>query len=105
MKVTSVTNGNGLSFAVRLVEKGDKYGRNLCLPHDEDRPMVEFFDMRYPHTELGQFVSRYYADTLMKHGFRRGLDLDSGVPDWSVDGDAMVYVIQWLSEVTEYATN
>jgi hypothetical protein len=105
MKVTSVTNRNGLSFAVRLVETGDKYGRNLCLTHEETRPMVEFYDMRYPHTELGQFVSRYYADTLLNHGFRRGLDLDSGEPDWSVDGDAIVLVMRWLAEVTEYATN
>ena len=34
-------------FNVRIVNKGDRYGRADCLTHDDDRPMVEFYDRRY----------------------------------------------------------
>ena len=33
------------SFNVRLIEKGDKYGRNDAITHDENEPLVEFFDV------------------------------------------------------------
>ena len=43
-------------FNVRVVNKGDKFGRDFCLTHESEKPMVEFYDARYPHTEFGQFV-------------------------------------------------
>ena len=43
-------------FNVRIVRAGDRYGRDNCLTHDKDEPLVEFYDSRYPHTEYGQFV-------------------------------------------------
>ena len=48
-----------LIWAVRIVEKGDKYGLKDGLTHEGDEPLVEFYDTRYEHTNLGQFVSRY----------------------------------------------
>ena len=33
-------------FNVRIVNNGEKYGREFCLTHDEDKPMVEFYDRR-----------------------------------------------------------
>jgi hypothetical protein len=44
-KKTTVTSSAGVKFLVRLVEKGDPHGRNFCLTHNEDRPMVEFYDV------------------------------------------------------------
>lgn len=74
-------------FAVVLVRKGDKYGRNNCLTHDKDEPMVEFYDADYAGKpglwSLGQFVSRYYLKTLTAHPIA-GLCLDGGVPKWSI---------------------
>ena len=29
---------------VRIVEKGDSYGRDMCLTYDETDPLVEFYD-------------------------------------------------------------
>ena len=51
-------------FNVRYLNNGDKYGLkdNLIA----DRPMVEFYDSKYPHTQYGQFVSRYYVSTILK---------------------------------------
>lgn len=96
LNILKVTNSNGLSFNVRIVRKGDTYGRNNCLTHDEDKALVEFYDTRFPHTSLGQFVSRYYADTMLNRG-PRALDLDSGIPSWTIDDDAMTVVHRWLN--------
>jgi hypothetical protein len=86
-------------FNVRLVNKGDRYGRADCLTHDDDRPMVEFYDHRYTHgdwPDRGQFVSRYYVSTLLE-GENRGLCLDGGnANEWSVSADGMALVRAYL---------
>ena len=93
-------------FNVRVVNKGDKYGRDFCLTHDEDKPLVEFYDSRYPHTEFGQFVSRYYVSTILgedKWGRAEGgLCLDGGNADsWTVSARHMDIVRSFLKGATE----
>jgi len=95
-------------FNVRIVNNGDKYGREFCLTHDEDKPMVEFYDRRYPHTQYGQFVSRYYVGTLLGHdGFyggqpTGGLCLDGGNADsWTVSAEDMILVRAYLQAMTD----
>ena len=90
-------------FNVRVVTKGEKYGRDFCLTHDGDKPLVEFYDARYPHTEFGQFVSRYYVETILgddgygpKDG---GLSLDGGIPEWTVPASDMDTVRDWLKTI------
>lgn len=82
-------------FNVRIVRTGDKYGREMCLTHEKDEPLVEFYDARY-----NQFVSRYYASTLLESGgYPGGLCLDGGHPDeWSVSAEGMARVIDHLRE-------
>lgn len=91
-------------FNVRILRKGDKYGRDFCLTHDEDKPLVEFYDSRYPHTEFGQFVSRYYVATIMgtdRYGRGEGgLCLDGGVPSWTVGAKDMDTVRAYLQAET-----
>jgi len=86
-------------FNVRIVNKGDRYGRADCLTHDDDRPMVEFYDHRYTHgdwADRGQFVSRYYVSTLLEEE-NRGLCLDGGnANEWSVSADGMALVRAYL---------
>lgn len=108
--VTSIT---GVRFRARILREGDRYGLDDCLTWEhEDRLGVEFYDTRFPHTERGQFVSRYFAETLLDDhcridpGYRYGqdgcrhraggLDLDGGIPDWTIDSDAMDVVRAWL---------
>lgn len=87
-------------FNVRIVSKGDKYGRDFCLTHEGDKPMVEFYDARYPHTEFGQFVSRYYVETILGDGNEKcGLSLDGGIPEWTVSASDMDTVRNFLKEV------
>ena len=92
-------------FNVRVVNKGDKYGRDFCLTHDEDKPLVEFYDSRYPHTEFGQFVSRYYVSTLLgedRYGRAEGgLCLDGGnANEWTVKEGDMNIVRSYLKGYT-----
>lgn len=90
-------------FNVRLVEAGDRYGRDFCLTHeyepsDIDKAMVEFYDARFLHTKFGQFVSRYYVSTLLEPyeyldgDEEAGLDLMGYEPAWKVDGKDMKFI-------------
>lgn len=90
----------GRRFTAKIVDVGDRYGRNKCLTNDGD-PMVEFYDATYagnPGFDAeGQFVSRYYIATILgRDGF--GLDLDGGIPVWTIDAEAMTEVRAWLAE-------
>lgn len=100
MRVDYALGVDGRVFAVRLVSRGERYGRDGCLTHDKDEPLVEFYDTTYagewPDTftgDLGQFVSRYYRETLVSHGEGSGLSLDGGVPVWSVSGESLATVL------------
>jgi hypothetical protein len=102
-KTTKVTTFAGRTFMVRLVEEGDAYGREDCLTHRDRTPLVEFYDATYAGRGFGprgQFVSRYYLDTLTGEGSfsqgdlrvgMNGLNLHFGEPAWKLDaqgGDA-----------------
>ena len=91
-------------FNVRVVNTGDKYGLDFCLTHEGDKPLVEFYDARYPHTEFGQFVARYYVETILgDDGYgpkNSGLSLDGGIPEWTVSAEDMVTVRNFLKGET-----
>ena len=85
-------------FYVRVVRDGDKYGLNDCLTHGGE-PMAEFYDTRYDHAAWkgrGQFVQRYYVDTLLD-GSEGGLMLMGGVSEWSLSGEDMRTVREYLT--------
>jgi hypothetical protein len=91
----------GIPLAIKIVRKGETYGLKGYLVHDEDKPLVEFYDARYAGKEgfdaEGQFVSRYYVETTLErpHG---GLDLYGGEPLWTVCADDMALVRLWLRQ-------
>lgn len=94
----------GIPLAVKILRKGDTYGLKGCLVHEEDKPLVEFYDARHAGKEgfdaEGQFVSRYYVETILErpHG---GLDLHGGEPQWKVCDDDMALVRLWLRQRTD----
>lgn len=94
--VGRVVNDQGRAFNIVLVRQGDRYGRNDCLVHDADDPLIEFYDATYESDDRfvkgrGQFVSRYYLRTLTdrEHGDSRraGLNLCGHEPAWRVNGE------------------
>ena len=93
---------HGVAFpdcTVRLVHPGDRYGRNGCLVHDQEEPLVEFYDGDYDFEPWlgikGQFVSRYYVSTLLEHD-SGGIDLYGGQPERQINAQEFSYVRQWL---------
>ena len=92
MRTLKVTNQNGRSFNINLVFEGEKYGREDALTNDYRATLVEFYDAKYEDDKrfpkLGQFCSRYNADTLMD-GAPSHLNLHGGIPEWTVDTPAM----------------
>ena len=100
-------NERGQPWTIRIVDKGDKYGRDDCLTYDKDEPVVEFYDADNPHdidpvsgTILGQFVSRYYISTIADGG-SGGLDLMGYEPKWKMNALVMDNVRAYLMS---YAT-
>jgi hypothetical protein len=87
-------------FNIRIVNTGDKYGVNDCLTNNK-APMIEFYDARFTHGAdgaRGQFVTRYYIETITDSGCPNGLCLDGGVPVWFVSAEGMKEVIEYIKE-------
>lgn len=100
-------------FRVRLLRRGERYGLDRKLTHEREAPLVEFYDLDAGSDERGfradfggegQFVSRYYAKTLLEDGERlrqHGLWLDAGVPVWQLSAANMDEVLRWLQAHAE----
>lgn len=85
-----------LKWNCRVVRKGERYGKGDCLVHDKEDALIEFFDARYPVTDSGQFVSRYYVTTLLNRP-ANGLLLDTGSPDWRLSAATVEAVKDWVN--------
>lgn len=101
-----VTARNGVPFRVVYIPAGDPNPNNEYRSrYSETKSVVEFFDHRHTgprFTPDGQFVSNYYVDMLLANGIpNHGLDLDGGIPDWTVDVDTYRKVLAWL-DTQEY---
>ena len=94
MKTTTFTNPSKKRFKARLIEKGDRYGRNNCLVHDESKPLIQFFFFINPDFE--NMVSSYYAKTLCEIESGRGLRLDGGVPEWDISANNLEHTLAEL---------
>jgi hypothetical protein len=106
---TNATTARIGPWTVRLVLKGERYGRDGVMLNEQTMPMVEFYDTEQDKAKfgpLGQFVARYYLDTLLeirqKHpGYALALDL--GIPRWTVSATHMALVEHWLQVQSTYA--
>ena len=86
-------------FNVRILRQGESYGLCDCLTHEERKPLVEFYDYRHRNDQewkRGQFVSRYYAETILEHNPNNALSLDGGIPAWTVPPVSMREILAWL---------
>lgn len=84
-------------LTARYVRPGDPYGLDFCL--NADKPMVEFYDARYPHTDFGQFVSRYNLDTFIA-AHPDGINLYGGEPEWILTTHKYARTKAWLERIT-----
>lgn len=101
-KLMFVENQNGRQFAIRVIGKGDNYGRNRCLTLKEDNQLIEFYDVegagKECFDELGQYIERYYIDTIMEiDGY--GLNLSADVETWGIEGNNIEKIQQWIKKL------
>ncbi len=103
-------------WCVRIIEKGDLYGRSNRVPWKLDEPLVEFYDMNVDRNEFpdGQFTSgRYRLSSLLnprlfepsvedkaKNGV--GLCLSNVVPEWTVKPGELNVICTWLHAVQNH---
>lgn len=85
-----------MRFNTKIIPTGGAYGRDNCLTHDGE-PLIEFYDPRYQHTPLGQFVSRYNIRTILDH--KGALCLFRAVPEWTVSATDMAEIQAWLRKL------
>jgi hypothetical protein len=100
---TEFTTVNGRRFRVKLkwdtVAGGTSYGLDgKPVPH-KPQPGVDFYDMTVDPS--GQFVSGYFASTLVEREPGTGLDLYGGVPEWTIDWRTMDLLIPWIKREVE----
>ena len=99
-----IDNERGQPWTIRIVDKGDAYGRDDCLIHENDEPTIEFYDgenlfdkQESDGTMLGQFVSRYYISTIMD-GKGGGLNLMGYEPKWQIESLAMDSIRDYIQK-------
>lgn len=92
-------------WGVKLILPGATYGDRNNLTNASGKTLVEFYDRSQDRTLFpgGQFVSRYYADTLLgRDGWggdcRDGLSLFADIPEWTVKGEDMRPILAWLEQ-------
>jgi hypothetical protein len=92
---------SGQPWTVRVVFKGDKYGRDDCLTND-GKVKIEFYDNRFPEKSghRGQFVTRYRPSDLFA-GPVRGLSLYDSSPSWSISAAGMAIARKAALEIME----
>jgi len=101
--VTEITNLEGRRFRVQIVwdkaAGGTTYDAEGNEVPEKLQPIVEFYDLT--HSKKGQFVSSYYASTLVERQPHVGLDLYGGEPVWQIDWRSMDMLIGWVKEQVE----
>lgn len=108
---TEITNLDGRRFRVQIVwdkpAGGTTYDEEGNEVPEKFQPIVEFYDMthandpKYRSFKNGQFVSSYYASTLVEREPHMGLDLYGGEPVWQIDWRSMDMLIDWIKEQVE----
>jgi hypothetical protein len=107
-RTITVTNREGVApwagrgFTFEVVRKGERYGRQRQAIHEQAEPLIVCYDATYAghpgHEELGQLTGgKYYLTTLLEREAGVGLDVHGGVPEWTVEAEAMDVVGQWLA--------
>lgn len=90
------SSGVSVPFKVKLIFKGDTYGLKDVYCHDNDMPIVEFYDARYNDTIHGQLIDRYYLKAVMDLPDGQGLNFYKGVEEWQLSNETLQVVKFWL---------
>jgi hypothetical protein len=98
----------GHPIRCRLIRRGDRYGPGWAKTHDDDDPLVEFYDAKYGledcGSRLGMFTpERFRISELRGRGKNEGppvehahLDLCLMIDAWRLDESVTVQLMRWL---------
>ena len=87
---TKLFNDEGRKIKVCLINRGEKYGLNNCVTHNETDPLIEFYDPRH-------FVRRYYLSTILEIEPGQGLCLEGNRYGYlAIEGPCLDKVKKWV---------
>ena len=90
---TKLFRDEGNKIKVCLVKRGDKYGVDGCLVHNEADPLIEFYDPRH-------FVRRYYLSTILEIEPRQGLCLEGNRYGYlAIEGPCLDKIKKWVKSL------
>lgn len=89
------------TFIVRVVQQGQKYGRDFKQTHELEEPLVEVYDADSSFTPFGQYITCYYLDTLRNRG-PSPLAFNLGIEKWRIGAENAVRLRQWLLNLGEW---
>ena len=90
---TKLFQDEGNKIKVCLVKRGDKYGVDGCLVHNEADPLIEFYDPRY-------FVRRYYLSTILEIEPGQGLCLEGNRYGYlAIEGPCLDKIKKWVKSL------
>ena len=96
MKTSEITIGRWLVRIVPVGAENWNGHRNISTA-----AMVEILDTENAHPTFsprGQFVSSYYASTLLEHRDGAGIDLHGGVPAWTMNAGDVSQMLAFIRE-------
>jgi hypothetical protein len=97
IKHVDITGSQGTPLRAVFIPVGEapNYPPDNEKGYTED--LVEFYDRSHDFTPDGQFITCYYASTLLGRPTGSGLDLMGYVPDWKIDGRTLQLVLDWIA--------
>lgn len=99
---TKFTSANGRKWIVRIVwdeaAGGTSYDEEGNVVPHKPAPIVKFYDVT---SGKAQFVSSYFAATLVDRQEHTGLDLVGYEPVWKIDWRTMDLLIPWVKQEVE----
>lgn len=100
-----IVNQDNRHFNVRLVRKHEHYGDADALVHQQNEPLVEFFDASHTDEDsdnpLGYFTGiRCFVSTLFQTAFELGGAADrlfnESLPMWNISSENIAALQDWL---------
>jgi hypothetical protein len=98
-----ITNDAGRTFRVTCVRKGERYGLNDCLVHDQDEPLVEFEDVTSLSKPAAEhlIVARYPARVILQKEAGDDLWLYGRTLIWRIGPHEIRKMQEWLRRCLE----
>lgn len=92
-----ITTRIGITLIARLVRAGELYGNRHARIHSGLGPMVEIYDTREYHTDVGKLIGRYLVTEIMT---RDQLFCKDCKDMAMVDSSALLELRSWLRRQT-----